>query len=42
LLGELGYDVFSATGEGPVERAQFAANTTVVNWLAIPRKGLPG
>jgi FkbM family methyltransferase len=38
LFAELGYDVFSVTGEGPVERAQFAANTTVVNWLAVPRR----
>jgi FkbM family methyltransferase len=37
LLTELGYEVFSVTGDGPVERARFAANTTVVNWLAVPR-----
>jgi FkbM family methyltransferase len=37
LLTELGYEVFSVTGDGPVERARFAANTTIVNWLAVPR-----
>ncbi len=36
LLVELGYRVFSVTGEGPITRAQFAANTTIVNWLATP------
>ena len=37
LLTELGYEVFSVTGDGPVERARFAANTAIVNWLAVPR-----
>jgi FkbM family methyltransferase len=37
LLAELGYEVFAVTGDGPVDRARFAANTTVVNWLAVPR-----
>ncbi len=36
LLTELGYRVFSVTGEGPITRAQFTANTTIVNWLATP------
>ena len=36
LLAELGYEVFAATGEGPVDRAAFASNETVVNWLARP------
>ena len=37
LLTELGYEVFSVTGDGPIDRARFAANTTIVNWLAVPR-----
>jgi FkbM family methyltransferase len=41
LLAELGYDVFSATGEGPFTRAAFLAATTVVNWLARPGAGEP-
>jgi FkbM family methyltransferase len=36
LLTELDYEVFSATGDGPFTRPAFAANTTVVNWLARP------
>jgi FkbM family methyltransferase len=36
LLDELGYEIFAVTGEGPVDRAAFAANETVVNWLARP------
>ncbi len=36
LLTELGYRIFPVTGEGAFTRAQFAANTTVVNWLAVP------
>jgi len=36
LLAELGYEVFAVTGEGPIDRAAFAANETVVNWLARP------
>lgn len=34
LLVELGYEILTVTGEGPVTRAAFAENTTVVNWLA--------
>jgi FkbM family methyltransferase len=36
LLDELGYSVFSVTGDGPFTRAEFAHATTVVNWLATP------
>jgi FkbM family methyltransferase len=36
LLSELGYEIFSVTGDGPVPRAAFAGNTSVVNWLARP------
>ncbi|HEX4437410.1 MAG TPA: FkbM family methyltransferase [Solirubrobacteraceae bacterium] len=36
LLESLGYEVLAVTGEGPLTRQQFAANTTVVNWLARP------
>jgi FkbM family methyltransferase len=36
LLAELGYEVLSVTGEGPVTRAAFADDATVVNWLARP------
>jgi FkbM family methyltransferase len=34
LLSELGYEIFSVTGEGPLTRARFVEGTTVVNWLA--------
>lgn len=36
LLESLGYEVLAVTGDGPLTRAQFAAETTVVNWLARP------
>jgi FkbM family methyltransferase len=36
LLDELGYETFSVLGDGPVGRAAFAENATVVNWLARP------
>jgi FkbM family methyltransferase len=36
LLAELGYEVFSATGEGPFTRARFLESASVVNWLARP------
>jgi len=36
LLSELGYRIFSVTGEGPFTRSEFARSTTVVNWLATP------
>ena len=41
LLYELGYAVFSVTGEGPYARAQFAAERSVVNWLARPAHESP-
>jgi FkbM family methyltransferase len=39
LLSELGYEIFSVTGEGPFSRAAFAREETVVNWLARPDGG---
>jgi FkbM family methyltransferase len=36
LLVELGYEIFSITGEGPFARAAFAGSTRVINWLARP------
>jgi FkbM family methyltransferase len=36
LLTDLGYEIFSATGDGPFTRAAFTESTTVVNWLAAP------
>ena len=36
LLSELGYEVFTVTGTGPVARAGFSKNASVVNWLARP------
>ncbi len=36
LLDELGYTIYTATGEGPCDRATFAASEDVVNWLAVP------
>jgi FkbM family methyltransferase len=36
LLSELGYRVFSLTGEGPVSRSSFARPNGTVNWLATP------
>jgi FkbM family methyltransferase len=35
-LAQLGYEVFSVTGDGPCTREAFARNATVVNWLARP------
>jgi FkbM family methyltransferase len=37
LLADLDYEMFSATGDGPVTRAEFTHGTSVVNWLAAPR-----
>jgi FkbM family methyltransferase len=37
LLGELAYEVFSVTGDGPFTRQEFASAVTIVNWLAVPR-----
>jgi FkbM family methyltransferase len=43
LLSDLGYQIFTVTGAGPVTRSDFARNTSVVNWLATPRAtGPPG
>jgi FkbM family methyltransferase len=36
LFAELGYEVFTVTGDGPLTRDRFAAATTIVNWLARP------
>ncbi len=36
LLSELGYEVFSITGEGPIPRTGFVAAADTVNWLATP------
>lgn len=41
LLAELGYEIFTVTGEGPVTRTAFAENSTVVNWLARPAAAAP-
>jgi hypothetical protein len=41
LLAELGYEVLTVTGDGPLTRAAFAENTTVVNWLARPARASP-
>jgi FkbM family methyltransferase len=37
LLGELDYEIFTITGDGPYTRAAFAASTGVVNWFARPQ-----
>jgi FkbM family methyltransferase len=39
LLTELGYELFSATGDGPFGRSDFAEAAAVVNWLATPQMG---
>jgi FkbM family methyltransferase len=36
LLSQLGYEIFTATGEGPFDRSRFTAASNVVNWLATP------
>jgi FkbM family methyltransferase len=36
LLAELGYEIFSVTGDGPFTRPAFAESAVVVNWLARP------
>ncbi len=36
LLSDLGYRIFSVTGDGPFTRSEFAGSATVVNWLATP------
>jgi FkbM family methyltransferase len=37
LLTELGYRIFSVSGEGPFTRAAFAQEDAVINWLATPQ-----
>ena len=36
LLHRLGYRIFSAVGDGPFSRRDFAEAVSVVNWLATP------
>jgi len=36
LLTELGYRIFSLTGDGPFTRSMFADAAGIVNWLATP------
>jgi FkbM family methyltransferase len=36
ILTELGYEIFSITGEGPFSREGFIDGGAVVNWLATP------
>lgn len=38
LLTELGYRIFTLTGEGPFARAAFVRKRGVVNWLATPSR----
>jgi FkbM family methyltransferase len=35
-LEQLGYRVFTVTGEGPIERGAFGADASAINWLATP------
>jgi FkbM family methyltransferase len=37
VLHELGYEIFTITGDGPCTRSDFAASTGVVNWFARPQ-----
>jgi FkbM family methyltransferase len=37
LLSELDYEIFSAAGDGPFTRSDFANAEGIVNWLATPR-----
>jgi FkbM family methyltransferase len=39
LLDGLAYTLYAITGEGPFSRAGFAAERTVVNWLAVSTAG---
>lgn len=41
LLADIGYEILTVTGDGPVTRIAFAENTTVVNWLARPAPASP-
>jgi FkbM family methyltransferase len=36
LLSELGYRIFTVTGQGPFTREEFIAAGDVINWLAAP------
>lgn len=36
LFEQLGYRVFTVTGEGPIERAAFGVGASAINWLATP------
>jgi FkbM family methyltransferase len=38
LLADVGYRIFPVTGGAAIARADFAANATVVNWLATPSR----
>jgi len=38
VLTELGYRIFSLTGEGPFARSAFADSSKIVNWLATPMR----
>jgi FkbM family methyltransferase len=37
LLGDLGYEIFAVTGDGPLARSAFAGASGIVNWLARPQ-----
>jgi hypothetical protein len=39
LLGEFGYEIYSATGAGPFARDAFTHADDVVNWIAVPGGG---
>jgi FkbM family methyltransferase len=39
LFADLGYRVFSITGEGPYSRRAFTGDDAVVNWMATPADG---
>jgi FkbM family methyltransferase len=41
LLSELGYEIFTVTGDGPFTRSAFAEREGVVNWLATPKTSGP-
>jgi FkbM family methyltransferase len=36
VLHDLGYEIFSVTGDGPFTRSQFVDGGSTVNWLATP------
>jgi FkbM family methyltransferase len=41
LLDGLGYEIYSALGDGPYDRDRFVREHDVLNWLATPRSGAP-